>query len=434
MRVSILEAVAVAVADNDCLVALGGGADSAVLVWAAVETLGVERVRTVFVYHGLEGSDALLNASVAVSEAVGVQCDVLERLVPEGGNLEARSRAERYDAIEATVARETIALTGHTADDQAETVLMRLLRGSGTGAISGIPYRRGVWRRPLLGVPRATLREIAEDLSLPFVDDPANTDRRFLRTRIRHAVMPVIEAECGPDAKELILRSAALLAADDDALEAEAAKVEILAVIGGVSIPLGPMMSLPDPIASRVARRALRGVLDDYPGSAADVDAVLSVARGGVPRTISGSLQVVREPPFVTIADPSPLPILDAFDVSLGDSFTWFGSTYSTRVVDRPPPTITGGRITMLDAQAVGDSFHVRQLRPGDRIGIGTGSTPAKEALRSSGVPARVRPYSLVVTVGDKIAALVGVRVASWAKPVHGEPVAIIEQEVNTWK
>jgi hypothetical protein len=193
-------------------------------------------------------------------------------------------------------------------------------------------------------------------------------------------------------------------------------------------------MSLSDPIASRVARRALRGVLDDYPGSAADVDAVLSVARGGVSRTISGSLQVVREPPFVTIVEPGPLPIPDAFDVSLGDSFTWFGSTYSTRVVDRPPPTMTGGRITMLDAQAVGGSFHVRQLRPGDRIGIGTGSTPAKEVLRSSGVPPRVRPYSPVVTVGDKIVALVGVRVASWAKPVHGERVAIIEQEVNTWK
>jgi tRNA(Ile)-lysidine synthase len=434
VRVSIIEAVAAAVVDNDCLVALGGGADSAVLVWAAVETLGAQRVRTVFVYHGLEGSDALLSAAVAVSEAVGVQCDVLERLVPEGGNLEARSRTERYDAIEAIVAGETIALTGHTADDQAETVLMRLLRGSGTGAVSGIPYRRGVWRRPLLGVPRATLREIAEDLGLPFVDDPANTDRRFLRARIRHSVMPVIEAECGPDAKELILRSAALLAADDEALEAEAANVPILPVIGGVSIPLGPLMSLPDPIASRVARRALRRVLDDYPGSAADVDAVLSVARGGVPRTISGSFQVVREPPFVTIHDSVPLPIPDAFEVFLGDSFTWFGSRYATRVVGRPPPSIAGGRITILDAQVVGESFHVRRLRPGDRIDIGTGSTPAKEVLRSSGVPARVRPYSLVVTVGDKIAALVGVRVASWAKPVHGERVAIIEQEVNTWK
>lgn len=434
MSVPIFEAVAAAVADNDCLVALGGGADSAVLVWAAVETLGAERVRTVFVYHGFEGSDDLLNAAVAVSETVGVQCDVLERLVPEGGNLEARSRAERYDAIEAIVAGETIALTGHTADDQAETVLMRLLRGSGTGAISGIPYQRGVWRRPLLGVPRSTLREIAEDLGLPFVDDPANTDRRFLRARIRHSVMPVIEAESGPDARDLILRSAALLAADDEALETEAAKVPILPAIGGVSIPLGPMMSLSDPIASRVARRALRGVLDEYPGSAADVDAVLAVARGGVSRTISGSFQVVREPPFVTIVDPVPLPIPDALDVFVGDPFTWFGFSYCTRVVESPLPSIAGGRITMLDAQAVGESFSVRRLQQGDRIDIGTGSTPAKEVLRSSGVPARLRPYSLVVTVGDKIAAIVGVRVASWAKPVDGERVAIIEQEVNTWK
>jgi tRNA(Ile)-lysidine synthase len=431
---SVLEAVREAASENDCLIALGGGADSAVLVWAAVEALGPDRVNSVFVYHGLEGSDDLRDSALAISSRVGVHCTVIDRPVHDGGNLEARARAERYDAIEGVTETGTVAFTAHTADDQAETVLMRLMRGSGTGALSGIPYRRGVWRRPFLDISREALRSIAVDLDLPFFDDPANTDMRFMRARIRHVVMPAIEAECGPGTKDLILRSSALLAADDDELEAVASAISIAPIAGGVSIPLGPMIALPDPITSRVARRALREVFEGEPGSASDIDAVLSVARGGDATTISGAFQVVREAPFVSIVGPGDQTIPSELKIRIGSSFDWFGVEYSTRVTSRPPPAIAGGRFTLLSEPSVGTVLCVRAFNPGDRIEIDEGATPVKEVLRVSGVPERMRPYSPVTTVDGRIAAVLGVRVAPWARPTRDKAVITIEREVGTWK
>jgi hypothetical protein len=99
----------------------------------------------------------------------------------------------------------------------------------------------------------------------------------------------------------------------------------------------------------------------------------------------------------------------------------------------RPPPAISGGRITVLDAAAVGDGFSIRGFQPGDRIDVTNGSTPVKEVLRVAGVPRRLRPHSPIVTVDGKIAALIGVRVASWARAQRGESGVIIEREVDTW-
>jgi tRNA(Ile)-lysidine synthase len=404
------------------------------LVWAAVEALGAERVRAVFVHHGLEGSDALRESAHSVAGAVGVSCEVIERPVHDGGNLEARARTARYEAIEAVIPKGAIALTAHTADDQAETVLMRVVRGSGTGSASGIPHRRGVWRRPLLGFLRSTLRNLADELGLPFVDDPANSDPRFMRTRIRHEVLPVIETACGPDVKNQILRSSALFAADDELLELEAANVPIVPVPGGVSIPLGPLRSLPVQIASRVVRRALRATRDGHSGSADDIDAVMDVVAGGAPATISGAHHVARESPFVTIARQLPESVDDGFTVRVGGRFSWHGTQYATGLADVPPPSIGGGRFTLLGERAVGDEFGVRGLAHGDRIDIGGGSTPVKELLRSAGVPSRMRPHSLIVTVDGRIAALADVRVASWARASIGDPTVIIEREEGTWK
>ena len=433
MNSEVVQAVAAVVQDQDCLVALGGGADSAVLLWAAVGALGSEQVRAVFVYHALEGSDALRESATAVAARCGVEFDVVERPIADGGNLEERARNARYEALEKTMAPETVGLTGHTADDQAETVLMRLLRGSGTGALSGIPARRGAWRRPFLHVSRATLRSMAENLNLPFSDDPHNSDQRFARAWIRHGVMPILEQERGPQVRTLIGTSARLLGADDDLLEAQARLVPIYDFRSGVSIPIGPLVSASDPISSRVVRRALRRLLDEHPGRATDVVAVLNVARGAPETTISGSLQVVAEPPFVTIVIPEQPAVPDKLDVGVGESFLWGGIEYSTEVARRLPPAVAGGRTTIVDARALGNEFTVRGFQPGDRIDLDHGSTPVKEVLRVAGVPRRLRQHSPIVTVGAKIAALIGVRVAPWARAQRGETAVIIEREVGTW-
>lgn len=433
MNRAVVDPVARAIGERDCVVALGGGADSAVLLAAAVEAVGRERVAAVFVYHGLEGSDELKGAAERVAESCGVACTVLDGIVDDGGNLEARARTARYEAIEAAIPPESVVLAGHTADDQAETVLMRLLRGSGAGGLSGIPDRRGQWRRPFLAQERASLRAIARDLDLDFVDDPANTDRRFMRSRMRHEVMPVIEAEFGAESRRRIIRSSELLADDERVLAREADAVGIIRASGAVSIPTGPIVTSSRPIASRIVRRALRTLLDEYPGSASDIDAVLAVAAGGDPVTISNGYLVNHEPPFVTIHSRNEDPVRDGFEISVGESFEWCGTEYSTFRASRPPPSVNGRRFTILDAEAVGDRIGLRGFSPGDKLETGNGSSPAKELLRTAGIPARLRPRSLMVTVDASIAAVAGVRVASWAKAHHDRSAVVIEREVGTW-
>ena len=111
-------------------------------------------------------------------------------------------------------------LLGHTLDDQAETVLLGLARGSGARALAGMPARRGRFRRPLLGLSRATLREACLAQRLDPWDDPHNSDPSYARVRVRHQALPALEAALGPGIAEALARSASQLSADCEALDA----------------------------------------------------------------------------------------------------------------------------------------------------------------------------------------------------------------------
>jgi hypothetical protein len=141
---------------------------------------------------------------------------------------------------------------------------------------------------------------------------------------------------------------------------------------------------------------------------------------------------VTYEPPFVTLHEARSSEPQDGFVITIGDTFDWSGCRYTVSRTALSPPLIPGGRFTVLGAGAMAGGMAVRGVARGDRIDIEVGSAKVKEALRVAGVPPRVRPHSLAVTVGAKIAALVGVRVASWAKPERGGAVVIIEREVGT--
>ena len=114
-------------------------------------------------------------------------------------------------------------LLGHTRDDQAETVLLGLARGAGARALAGMPAQRGRFRRPLLGVARATLREACAALGLEPWDDPHNADPAYARARVRHQALPALEDALGPGVAAALARSAAQLSEDCDALDAIAA-------------------------------------------------------------------------------------------------------------------------------------------------------------------------------------------------------------------
>jgi tRNA(Ile)-lysidine synthase len=402
--------------DAPLLLALGGGADSAVLAWAATQQ--GRQVRAATVDHGLPDSPLLIAAAQALATDLGLAHRVLP-CVAEGPS-EAALRAARYAALEAEAGPDEVIATGHTADDQAETVLGNLLRGAGAGGLAGIPARRGRWWRPLLGLGRAEVRAAADELRLPYADDPGNEDLSRRRNVLRHEVLPLIEDRLGPGVRAALRRAAGLLAADDAELERRAAAVPVRVTSWGILLPAAALTTLPVPVASRVVRRALRLVLDPYPGHRRDVEAVLSVAAGrswtGLP--LQGGHLAVLAGPWVALRPAAP-PALPAPAPLPVPGTARFGP-WELRA-DAPAPIAglqpVGRRFVLIDPEGAAEGLTIRAAVPGDRVDSGAGRKPVVEALREAGIPASRREGWPVVVSGGTIAWVPGARVASWAAP-----------------
>ena len=255
------------------VVGCSGGADSLALLALAVDD-GLAPV-AVHVDHGLRpGSEREADVVADAAARLGAGFDARRVTVAAGANLEARAREARYDALEAARVAHgaTAVLVAHTADDQAETVVLNLLRGSGSAGLAGMPARRGRLVRPLLGARRADVRAECARRGLEPWEDPSNDDLAFRRNWIRHEVLPLLERGAGRDLTPLLTRQADVLRAESDFLDALAR-----AAWPGEGEPRGrDLAALPDALA----RRAVRCWLGPPPPALDEVDAVLAVARG----------------------------------------------------------------------------------------------------------------------------------------------------------
>ena len=210
------------------LVAVSGGSDSLALAAGAGEAARRRGLncQAVSIDHGLqEGSRQFAQAAVDQVEAWGIPGRVVSVEVGTHGGLEAAARAARLTALESAASAGEWILLGHTLDDQAETVLLGLARGSGTRSLAGMRPQRGRFLRPLLGLRRTTVAEAAADWGAATHADRHNADRRFARVRARLDVLPVLEDALGPGTPEALARTADLARADADALDALAADV-----------------------------------------------------------------------------------------------------------------------------------------------------------------------------------------------------------------
>jgi tRNA(Ile)-lysidine synthase len=268
-----------AVLRGPALVACSGGPDSLALAAAAAIVAGRRdvAVRAAVVDHGLQPGSAEVAAAVASRlGALGLRADVLTILVEaDGDGPEAAARRARYAALEQAADGADV-LLGHTLDDQAETVLLGLSRGSGTRSLSGMAPRRGCFVRPLLGLRAATTRQACAELGLEPWLDPHNAVSRFTRVRVRERVLPLLEAELGPGVAEALARSADLLRADADLLDARAAAE--LATQPGGDLSCAWLAELPDALRGRVLRDWLRraGAADLTSGHLAAVTALVT--------------------------------------------------------------------------------------------------------------------------------------------------------------
>lgn len=251
-------------------VAVSGGGDSVAALVLAVAALGPARVFAVTVDHGLRPEAAVEAAGVAALCArLGVGHDVLRwEARPGRGNLMAQARDARLALIgDWAHGRVDAVIVAHTLDDQAETVLMRLARGSGVDGLSGMKERRvagGVlWLRPFLTVRRAALRAALRVRGIPWVEDPSNADPRYLRVRARRALAAL--ADLGIEAEGLAA-TAARMARARVALEAEAQRAleaEVRARAGVLEIGAGL-----GALAPEIRDRVLAHLLMDLSGAA----------------------------------------------------------------------------------------------------------------------------------------------------------------------
>lgn len=216
-------------------VAVSGGADSLALAAAAVAQGWA--VTALIVDHGLQQDSAEV-AGRARNQALALGCHdalVLSVIVDGAGGLEAAARDARYAALRE--ARDGLpVLLAHTLDDQAETVLLGLGRGSGGRSIAGMRPWDDPWGRPLLDIRRTETRASCAELGLTAWEDPHNVDSRFVRVRLRHEVLPLLEQVLGGGVAEALARTAASLRDDGDALDEQARATftgaELLAISG----------------------------------------------------------------------------------------------------------------------------------------------------------------------------------------------------------
>ena len=300
LRHALLQNLADLPAGSCITVGCSGGADSLALVRAAVH-VGREREITVgalVIDHQLQAGSATVAQSAAdVARQLGadpvvvVAVDVAQG--PGSGGLEAAARDARRSTFEDYAEANGISavLLGHTLEDQAETVLLGLARGSGARSLSGMREVDGLYRRPLLTLTRAQVRDTVSDLAI--YEDPHNSNPDFARVRVRHNVLPTLESDLGPGVARALARTADMLRDDADALEALA-----VAVVAADDTSIDDLLTLPRAIRTRVLRTLAKDsgctVNDLTREHILSIDALLTNWHGQGPLNLPGNVNVER--------------------------------------------------------------------------------------------------------------------------------------------
>jgi tRNA(Ile)-lysidine synthase len=406
-------------AGESVVVAVSGGPDSMALLVALhrlSDSLGIA-LHVAHLNHGLRAEDSDEDAHFVSeqAQAIGVpatvgRVDVRALHAHQGGSLEAVARDARYaflDETSAKVGATKIAL-GHQRDDLAETVLMLLLRGAGSTGLGGIrPIRDGKWIRPLLPFTRHDIVGFLSHEDIPYRSDTTNMDRRFLRNRLRLDLLPLLARKFNPEVRAGLVRTASLLAAEDDLLaEMTEEAGRSVFVEDGVSA----QRLLEQPLA--IQRRLLRGWLERLlpagrMATFADTERLRRYIEGrAVRQSVTRALRFIRDGGVVRVDGSMCRPCREAVCLHVPGVTRVPGVSHgvSARVVARE-----GIQPKRPREEAVFDWAQVRQplllraWRRGDRLqpfGC-SGTKTVSDLLTDRKVAATERPRVAVVTDGE---------------------------------
>jgi tRNA(Ile)-lysidine synthase len=298
LAVSQAVTAALTEADDHLLVGCSGGADSLALAFGALRaaTTSGRQLTAMVVDHALQpGSATVAERARDQLCGLGIANVVISQVTVDPGDNgpEAAARRARYAALETEAARlQATIWLAHTLDDQAETVLLGLARGSGTRSLTGMAARSGRLVRPLLGLRRSVTERTCAELGLDPWRDPHNADQRFARVRVRSTVLPTLEVELGPGIVEALARTAALARGDADLLDQLAADADP----GTDTLDCAELVALPAALRTRVLRRWLlrHGAEEITMTHLAAVDSLVVAWRGQGPADLPG-VRVTRQ-------------------------------------------------------------------------------------------------------------------------------------------
>lgn len=289
-------------AGDSVLVAASGGADSSALAAALLLECKTKSIKVIalIIDHGLQKNSAdVTHETKRTLTKIGYENIEIRRVTVEiTDGLEASARRARYQALNdvANSHNAVAVFLGHTKDDQAETVLLGLSRGSGSRSLSGMAARVDRYRRPLLSITRAQTEAACEEAGIKFWQDPHNQSMEFTRVRVREVVLPTMEKEIGPGISDALARSAKLLRDDADALDY--LSDEIFSKLEPASLEISKLESQPRAIRTRILRKAIYLAGAPQGSLSAEhiepVEALITAWKGQGPISLPGGVTVAR--------------------------------------------------------------------------------------------------------------------------------------------
>lgn len=417
--------------DTVC-VATSGGVDSAVLLHVLCslgDELGLKLV-VCHLNHGLRGKESERDFNFVKKTAQRLELPFEGKRLGEGetrkGSLQDWARKKRYEFLEEAAAKHgarKVAL-GHTLDDQAETVLMRFIKGSGTTGLSGMASVRGIYIRPLLETTREEIERYAHDKGIKYVIDSTNKSKKYLRNRLRLDLIPLIEKDFNSSIKETLARTASVLARDDEFIRAEAERA-IAGLIkkrdsNEITLDRKGLTGLNEALAVRVFLKAASIVGSVSGLYTPNVDSFLTLVKAKRPNAVvnlPGGLYLKRVYNDITLSTKGldkPLPFDTELTVPGLTRVDGAGLRLRARVLKKRPLRLEKPGTAYFDYDALLKPLRVRSFRAGDRMrpmGM-EGHKKLKDIFIDARVPRAERVNIPLVESGGKLIWAAGLRQA----------------------
>ena len=415
------------------LCAVSGGADSMCLLHylsANADKLGITVLAAHF-DHRLRGEESDRDREFVVKWCGGSgipcvvgSCDVKAFAEENGIGIEEAARVKRYEFLEKTAAEQscTRIATAHNSDDNAETVLMNLVRGSGTKGLCGIPPVRGVFIRPLLDTPRSEIEDYVGRNGVPFVTDSSNLTDDYTRNVLRHKVMPVLR-ELNPGVSAAVMRTSELLREDEEYLSKQAEDFCDKYYVNR-ALPVTELISLPHPVRSRVIRSICgRGL------TARQEDSINSLLTAeGLAHADIRSMRVTKDRDMLYFGKES-IKIPDT-QLRIGKTVGIDGTdmTVKTEILADKGEVFKSLNKLCFNYDAICGTITLTSRRDGDKIRlVGRNCTKSvKELFRGADMPQHLRDLTPVIRDEKGIIAVYGFGVAERCKAQAGDTVLCI--------